>query len=260
MKSIGIKDKFCEHNWKIVMTRRGFVWLGTSAVFCSFFQPFSKAYSAGGFPVEDISVTQVDHLILGVSDLQEGIRAVEEQTGVRPIWGGRHPGGSTCNALISLGEKHYLEILAPDPEQEPNDRSLELKALRTPQLIGWAVSSQKIEIEAERLRVVGYSVQGPAAGSRERPNGSVLKWQTVSIASAPSDLVPFVIQWHPDSAHPSEDSPQGCRLKTLVLQHPDPNLIGPILKDMGLQVSLSRGSQESLEAYIETPRGLLMLT
>ena len=88
----------------------------------------------------------------------------------------------------------------------------------------------------------------------------MLKWRTVSIADPPSDLVPFVIQWHPDSVHPSEDSPQGCRLKTLALQHPDPNLIGPILKDMGLQVSLSRGSQEGLEAYIETPRGPVLLS
>ena len=116
--------------------RRGFIRLGAAAVLCSFSQPLSKAQSTGSFAVEDVSVARVDHLILGVSDLQAGIRAVEKQTGVRPVRGGRHPGGGTRNALISLGERHYLEILAPDPDQEPGDRSRELKALRAPKLIG----------------------------------------------------------------------------------------------------------------------------
>lgn len=242
------------------LDRRRFVGLGAVGMLGSFSQPLWEAQPTGSFAVEDASVVRVDHLILGVSDLQEGILAVEKQTGVRPVGGGRHPGGGTRNALISLGERHYLEILAPDPEQEPGHRSLELKALRAPRLIGWAASSRTIEVEAERLRAAGHSVQGPSAGSRERPDGSVLKWQTVSIVDAPSDLLPFVIQWHPESVHPSEDSPQGCRLQTLALRHPKPNLVGPILEDMDLQVSLSRGSQEGLEAYIETPRGPLTLS
>ncbi len=240
--------------------RRGFLRLGAVGMLGSLSQPLLNAQPSGSSAFEDVSVARVDHLILGVSDLQEGIQAVEKQTGVRPVRGGRHPGGGTRNALISLGERHYLEILAPDPEQEPGDRSLELKALKAPKLIGWAASSRAIEAEAERLRAAGHSVQGPSAGSRERPDGGLLKWRTVSIADAPSDLVPFVIQWHPDSVHPSEDSPQGCRLKTLILRHPKPSLVGPILKDMDLRVSLSHGFEEGLEAYIETPKGSFKLT
>jgi len=98
----------------------------------------------------------VDHLLLGVADREAGIRWVEERTGMRPVIGGSHPGVGTWNALLSLGGRQYLEIIAPDPAQaQLADRYRRLRALDTPQLIMWAAPTDNAAMTASRCRAAG---------------------------------------------------------------------------------------------------------
>ena len=53
--------------------------------------------------VSTASAAQIDHVILGIDDLDRGVKAFEAATGVKPVYGGKHPGG-THNALVSLGD------------------------------------------------------------------------------------------------------------------------------------------------------------
>jgi len=60
---------------------------------------------------------QIDHLILGINNLEKGCTDFENLSGVRPAFSGEHPNWGTHNALLSL-EESYLEVIAPQPMKE----------------------------------------------------------------------------------------------------------------------------------------------
>src|SRR5690242_4693498 len=105
---------------------------------------FVCAASAKGEPGMTGDLSRVDHVILGINDLERGIEELERLTGVRAVFGGAHPGRGTHNALISLGGSQYLEILAPNPKDESPAWIGELKSLTTLTPVGWAAKGEDL--------------------------------------------------------------------------------------------------------------------
>src|SRR6059058_6265091 len=125
----------------------------------------------------------LDHILLGCSDLERGIAFVEEHSSFREAFGGVHPGRGTQNALLSLGTRRYLEIIAPDPQQTTSTSELsgKLKKLTEPRLVGWAAHPGNLQVFAADVAKEGIAAEGPTPGSRKRPDGSVLHWKTLNL-------------------------------------------------------------------------------
>ena len=206
----------------------------------------------------------VDHLLLGVADLDHGIDWVERKTGVRPVVGGSHPGAGTRNALISLGGRQYLEVIAPDPTQTVYTFPIDIRKLAEPRLVTWASVTTDIDGRAKQAREAGSQVMGPLDGSRARPDGKLLKWKTLRVTNQFGlqgvEPVPFFIQWAADSLHPSQDSPKGCELQSFEIEHPDAERLTEVLKKLGIEAKVRRAGSARLIATLKTPKGELQLS
>ncbi|HYL85089.1 MAG TPA: VOC family protein [Candidatus Angelobacter sp.] len=202
----------------------------------------------------------LDHILLGCSDLERGIAFVEERTGVRAVFGGVHPGRGTQNALLSLGERRYLEIIAPDPKQASVGQFSEITKLREPRLIGWAAHGDNLDVFARILRSEGLEFEGPNAGSRQRPDGKVLRWKTLKLKNDHGGLLPFFIEWDKDSVHPSADAPKGCTLGRFEATAPEIEDLLVAARRAHVDLPISMGEQPSLHATIKGPKGNLSVT
>src|SRR6202158_5643948 len=209
---------------------------------------------------EDQVPALLDHIILGCNDLEGGIELVQEKTGVRPAIGGVHPGRGTRNALLSLGERRYLEIIAPDPAQQKIVHFPQIRQMSDPRLIGWAVHPPDIAAIAKQLGENKIAFQGPDDGSRKRPDGRVLTWKTINLADDRHGLLPFFIEWSADSVHPSKDAPARCRLEYFEIMSVDPDELSLTFKRIGLDLPVQRSDKARLRALISGPKGDLGLT
>ncbi len=199
----------------------------------------------------------LDHIILGCNDLDLGMELVEQNTGVRPAIGGVHPGRGTRNALLSLGERRYLEIIAPDPAQQKIVHFPQIREMKNPRLIGWAVHPPDIAATARLLRDNQIAFQGPDDGSRKRPDGRVLNWKTINLADDRHGILPFFIEWSADSVHPSKDAPKGCQLDYFTVMAVDPAELSQVFQRIGVDASVERSDRDRLRAHITGPKGEL---
>jgi hypothetical protein len=226
----------------------------------------SGIYASGGALAASIALRseetrsvppELDHLIIGARDLDEGIAYLEKLCGCRAAYGGSHAGRGTRNALLKLGHHSYLEILAPDPEQPALVWHKELPELEEPRLVGWAERVNDINALAAQLRKRGVEVIGPTPGSRTRPNGDILRWTLLLRTDDRDGILPFYIAWDSTSPHPSDDAPGGCLLVDL---HKTGQLVEAPPPRPGLHVRQDPSRPVQLRATIAGQLGEFVLT
>jgi catechol 2,3-dioxygenase-like lactoylglutathione lyase family enzyme len=204
--------------------------------------------------------TGLDHIILGIDDLDKGVAWVEQRTGVRAAFGGVHPGRGTRNALLSLGSDCYLEIIAPDPQQSSPTWFSQILTIPEPKLIAWAVHTPDLTALAETVVAAGLRIDGPHDGARSRPDGKMLSWRLFHLREDSGGLLPFFIEWGRDSIHPAADAPPGCRLERFTLQSPDAAELARVFKALAVEVAIQPGEKPRMLARLASPGGEVELT
>lgn len=220
-----------------------------------------RSFAAGEMP--DIPAN-LDHILLGVSDLDHGIAWLEERSGVRAVVGGVHPGRGTWNALLTLGPRRYLEIIAPDPKQTGSgpgqERAEMLRSVHEPRLIGWAAHTEDLAGLMKKAADSGIATETPLDGSRARPDGKTLRWKSFNLKDDYGSVLPFFIEWSRDSVHPSQDAPSGCQLKCFSAESPAAKPVVDVAHKLGLAFRIEPGANPRLSARIQGAKGEFGLT
>lgn len=209
-------------------------------------------------------LAKIDHLVFAAPTLALGIEHIADLTGAAPRPGGKHAGMGTHNALVKLGERLYLEIIAIDPAGDKptrrrwfdlDDGNLIADLFDRPRLIHWVVRTRDIEFAAKHA---GYDPGPIVPFARD-----VYRWRI----TVPEDgrrpgrgVLPTLIQWQ--SSHPADALPDsGLTLEQLAASHPEPAVIRRALERLGLgdvlRVTFDRDAR--LAVMLRTPRGLVAL-
>lgn len=207
-------------------------------------------------------VSSVDHLVYVTPNLNQGIEEIERLTGVRATSGGPHPGRGTRNALVALGPKTYLEIMAPDPEQpepsEPRPFAMD-QQLRKSRLAAWFLKGKDLQQLRDSAVRKGVPLGEVKSGSRQRPDGVQLSWHfTDPWALVASGVVPLFIDWGA-SSHPASTAAGGVSLISLRADHPDPAYVRQMLQQLKIDLPVELGERPALIAMLETPQGRVEL-
>jgi hypothetical protein len=207
----------------------------------------------------------LDHLVVAAATLAQGCDFVESGLRVRPQPGGRHVAMGTHNALLRIGARLFLEVIAVDPDgaapARPRWFDLDEPRMRAslaegPRLIHYVARTGDIDGLAARSPVDLGAVLPMSRGE--------WRWRI----TVPPDghlpgrgLVPTLIEWS-DARHPADDLPaHGLSLVALAGEHPDPAPVRAAIAQLGLGdvVKATYGQSPRLAAMIRTPRGVVTL-
>jgi hypothetical protein len=194
---------------------------------------------------------RLDHLMWGAPSLRSGTAEARRLFSLNPAAGGVHPGLGTCNALLSLGEDQYLEVIAPDHEQElAGTLGAKLATLEAPGLVTWAAAAADLDAVAAAAGRASLAVRGPVLTSRQAPDGRVLRWRLLFLSGhAFGGLVPFFIDWM-DTPHPARTNPLAGRFLDLDVRTPHAGELNAIYASLGIAIRAAEAATPDVAARI----------
>ena len=136
---------------------------------------------------------EVDHATWAGPAL-EALRTAFDAAGLRSDYGGPHANGVTHMAVVGFPDGSYLELIAPrEPGTAPPIWEAAMRTGAGP--AAWAVRTDRIDREVERLRAAGVPVRGPEPWSRETPEVRTAVWQLAFPGEGePGSVLPFLIE------------------------------------------------------------------
>jgi hypothetical protein len=228
--------------------------------------------------------TQIDHLVVMASSLDEGVQWCEETLGITPGPGGEHEKYGTHNRLFKIASPKfplaYFEIIAINPAAVIPKRSqvprwfdmdnvtLQKAIAQGPRLIHFVSSTDDVKAARHVLRTQGIERGQVVHASRKSGKGT-LNWQ-ITVREDGERLfdgtLPTLIQWgKPDATdplrlHPRNSLPRsGVTLQSLSVSHPSAAKLQAAYESIGLEGIAIEAGDANLVATLQTPKGLVQL-
>lgn len=208
--------------------------------------------------------TELDHIVIGAANLEQGVAYVEKHLGIKVPFGGSHPRMATHNCLTRLSDTTFLEILAIDPEaRQPlqprwfglDDPAVQKKLAHSPGLLTWVVNCDDITAALSSAEIAFGEPQPLSRGD--------LRWYF----GVPDDgrliaggILPYIISWQTEP-HPAASMKQlGCRIENMTIFTPFYDWTMRQLEAIGAlrQVRIDNAPATTvpyLEVELTTPQG-----
>jgi len=231
--------------------------------------------------------TQIDHLVVAATSLEQGVQWCEALFGITPALGGEHALFGTHNRLFKIATPKfsmaYFEIIAINPAAVRSKKTttlhphrwfdldnpeLQKSISKEPRLIHFVASTPDIKAARMALRMEGID-RGPAIHAERQTSKGLLHWQ-ISVRADGQRLfdgaLPTLIQWgKPDATeplrlHPRNTLPRsGVTLQSIDITHPSAEKLQTAYASIGLNgISISEGPA-NIKATLKTPKGIVVL-
>jgi len=151
------------------------------------------------------TLLDLDHVSICGSDL-DTMRQAFASVGLASDFGGPHGNGITQMALIGFDDLSYIELIAPVKPgvTEGSDWARFMSDNSGP--CAWAVGTNVLLQEVDRLKKAGIAVSDPKRGNRKRTDGMNIEWMTAQVGpGTPGSLLPFIIE---------DETPRAWRVQT----------------------------------------------